>query len=160
MSRQFVHLSSDPNVALQVGSRHGKSIVIEVNADSLYNDTHLFYNTRDNVWLTKDIPNTYLDFGQWRTLIVDEMLFLGKELINEVGAKHRLYNRLNTLKAIMKRDDLDDCLFIDTADNTIHIVHLTWNNQNYYSDIYPNTRTYINMAEWLTTDFLKDYNLQ
>ncbi|MES2061062.1 MAG: RNA 2'-phosphotransferase [Bacteroidota bacterium] len=63
MSRQFVHLSSEKDVALQVGSRHGKAVVVKVNAQLLHNAGHVFYKTSDNVWLTKEIPTAYLDFG-------------------------------------------------------------------------------------------------
>jgi putative RNA 2'-phosphotransferase len=63
MNRQFVHLSSEKDVALQVGSRHGKAVVIKVNAQQLHNAGHVFYKTSDNVWLTTEIPTVYLDFG-------------------------------------------------------------------------------------------------
>jgi len=160
MSRQFVHLSSNPAVALQVGDRHGKSILIKIDAQALHNDGHIFYNTSDNVWLTKVVPDVYLQFGQWHRLNYDKMHFLQKELNNEVGLRHTLYSRLQTLEPLMRRYDRDDCLFIDKKDNSVHIVHLTWNNENYYSDIYPNTVSYVNLAKWLSTDFLEDYEFE
>jgi len=160
MSRQFVHLSAEADEALKVGQRHGKSILIEVDSQSMYKNGHIFYNTSDNVWLTKDIPNSYLSFGPWRTMDGEEGVLLKKELNREVGPNHQLNNRLKTLKAFMKRDDQDDCLFIDSSDNTVHDVHLTWNPQDYYSNNYPRSKSHMSLGAWLNSDFMEDYNFQ
>lgn len=62
MSRQFVHLSETIETALNVGARHGKPILIEVDAGRLANEGWKFYQTSDNVWLTSAIPAEYLVF--------------------------------------------------------------------------------------------------
>ena len=62
MSRQFVHLSETIEVALSVGARHGKPVLIEVNTGRLINEGWKFYHTSDNVWLTSAIPAGYLVF--------------------------------------------------------------------------------------------------
>jgi putative RNA 2'-phosphotransferase len=62
MSRQFVHLSETIETARNVGSRHGKPALIEVEAGRLANEGWKFYQTSDNVWLTSAIPAEYLVF--------------------------------------------------------------------------------------------------
>jgi len=63
MQRQFVHLSSDSEIALSVGKRHGKPVLIKIDAAALANDGWVFYKTNDNVWLTASIPVKYLNFN-------------------------------------------------------------------------------------------------
>lgn len=60
--RQFVHLSANTEVALEVGKRHGKPVLIEIDAEKLAGDGWQFYQTSDNVWLTAAIPVSYLTF--------------------------------------------------------------------------------------------------
>lgn len=61
MSRQYVHLSSDIEMAKQVGSRHGKYLIYKVYADKMHNDGYKFYLSKNNVWLTDFIPNKYIE---------------------------------------------------------------------------------------------------
>jgi putative RNA 2'-phosphotransferase len=61
MQRQLVHLSSDKEIAISVGKRHGKPVLIEIDAASLSKDGWIFYKTSDNVWLTTSIPAKYLN---------------------------------------------------------------------------------------------------
>lgn len=60
-SRQHVHLSTDMDIVLSIGKRTGKPIVIEVFAGIMYNDGYLFYLSDNNVWLTDNVPNRYLN---------------------------------------------------------------------------------------------------
>ncbi|UOR06676.1 RNA 2'-phosphotransferase [Hymenobacter aerilatus] len=60
MRRQFVHLSSTPDMALQVGRRHGKAVLFEIATAALVQEGWLFYHTSDNVWLTTAVPAHYL----------------------------------------------------------------------------------------------------
>lgn len=62
MSRKFVHLSENKQMAVSVAKRHGKPYIIEVLAKELENDGWQFYKTSDNVWLTEKIPVKYLKF--------------------------------------------------------------------------------------------------
>ena len=64
MQRQFVHLSTDREVAISVGKRHGKPLLIEIDAVGLDKDGWVFYQTSDNVWLTTSIPVKYLKIEQ------------------------------------------------------------------------------------------------
>jgi putative RNA 2'-phosphotransferase len=59
-NRQFVHLSSDVETALKVGSRHGEPVVIKVLAGSMHSDGFLFYCSPAGVWLTRLVPPPYL----------------------------------------------------------------------------------------------------
>lgn len=60
-SRLYVHLSKDITAAEQVGKRHGKEIVYQVNAGQMYKDGYKFFLSVNNVWLTKEVPVKYLD---------------------------------------------------------------------------------------------------
>jgi len=62
MGRQFVHMSTDPDIARTVGARHGKPCVIEVDAAGLYTAGHPMYHTSDNVWLTDEVPQGFLSY--------------------------------------------------------------------------------------------------
>lgn len=59
-SRLYVHLSKDVETALNVGKRHGKPIVFKVLAGKMYNDGYKFHLSKNNVWLTKKVPDQYL----------------------------------------------------------------------------------------------------
>lgn len=59
-SRQHVHLSKDKETAINVGSRHGKPVVFEVNAGHMHNDGYAFYLSANGVWLTEEVPTVYL----------------------------------------------------------------------------------------------------
>lgn len=60
-SRLYVHLSNDVNTAEQVGKRHGKEIVYQVDAGQMYKDGYKFFLSVNNVWLTKEVPVKYLE---------------------------------------------------------------------------------------------------
>ncbi len=56
MSRQDVHLSADPATAVRVGSRHGRPVVLEVDAAGLAARGHRFRISANGVWLTDTVP--------------------------------------------------------------------------------------------------------
>lgn len=58
--RLHVHLSSNANVAEQVGARHGKPIVLIVNAKAMSAAGHLSYLSQNGVWLTKAVPPQFI----------------------------------------------------------------------------------------------------
>lgn len=60
-SRLYVHLSKDIITAEQVGKRHGKEIVYQVDAGQMYKDGYKFFLSVNNVWLTKEVPMKYLE---------------------------------------------------------------------------------------------------
>lgn len=59
-TRLYVHLSSDPDTAMKVGSRHGKPVVYEVAAKEMQDDGYTFFQSVNGVWLTKHVPTKYL----------------------------------------------------------------------------------------------------
>jgi putative RNA 2'-phosphotransferase len=60
MSRQDVHLSADTATAVRVGSRHGRPVVLAVDAAAMAADGHLFRVSANGVWLTDAVPPRYL----------------------------------------------------------------------------------------------------
>lgn len=60
MNRQYVHLSADKETALNVGSRHGKPHVFEINTKEMVKNGFVFYLSENHVWLTKEVPNMFI----------------------------------------------------------------------------------------------------
>ena len=58
--RQHVHLSGLKETAVNVGSRHGKPLVFEVNAKGMAEAGFVFYLSENGVWLTDHVPVAYL----------------------------------------------------------------------------------------------------
>ncbi len=61
MSRQHVHLSSDVETAVRVGQRHGRPVVLRVDAERMHADGYVFFRADNGVWLTNAVPAGYLD---------------------------------------------------------------------------------------------------
>ena len=59
-SRLYVHLSSDGETAVKVGSRDGKPVVFEVNSGEMSRRGFEFFISENGVWLTKFVPAEYL----------------------------------------------------------------------------------------------------
>lgn len=59
-SRDHVHLSQNTDTAINVGSRHGKPIIFEVNARAMHTDGYEFYLSDNGVFLTDNVPSKYL----------------------------------------------------------------------------------------------------
>lgn len=59
-SRLYVHLSTDIQTAVQVGKRHGKPVVYQIDTQHMVQDGLLFYLSANHVWLTKAVPIQYL----------------------------------------------------------------------------------------------------
>jgi putative RNA 2'-phosphotransferase len=59
-SRLYVHLSSDYDTAIKVGSRHGKPYVYQVDAKKMSDDGFDFFISVNGVWLIKAVPAEYL----------------------------------------------------------------------------------------------------
>ena len=59
--RLYVHLSGDLKTAVNVGSRHGKPVVYQVDSARMAADGYLFYRSVNGVWLTKKVPVEYLE---------------------------------------------------------------------------------------------------
>ena len=59
MSRQYVHISSDMDTAVQTGKRHGKPVVLVIRAKDLVGDGHPLYRSSNGVWLAESVPTEY-----------------------------------------------------------------------------------------------------
>ena len=59
MSRQYVHISSDLETAIQIGKRHGKPVVLVIRARDFINDGHPLYRSSNGVWLAEEVPCEY-----------------------------------------------------------------------------------------------------
>lgn len=59
-NRQYVHLSADELTAISVGQRHGKPVVLMVNALHMYQQGFKFYQADNGVWLTAYVPAEFL----------------------------------------------------------------------------------------------------
>lgn len=60
MSRQFVHLSYDKNTAYKVGERHGKPVVLRIDAQKFVRDGNRLYLSENGVFLARRIPREYI----------------------------------------------------------------------------------------------------
>lgn len=60
MDRNHVHLSVDVETAFNVGSRHGKPIILKIDAETAYHDGVNFYLSDNGVWLTEFIDVKYI----------------------------------------------------------------------------------------------------
>ena len=58
--RHHVHLSADVDTATKVGRRHGKPVVLRIEAGRMGQDDFIFYLSANGVWLTDCVPVRYL----------------------------------------------------------------------------------------------------
>lgn len=55
-SRHHVHLSGDKKTAINVGKRHGKPVVLIIDAQKMHQEGYQFYQAENGVWLTESVP--------------------------------------------------------------------------------------------------------
>jgi putative RNA 2'-phosphotransferase len=60
MARHHVHLSGDVATATRVGARHGRPVVLAVDAAAMRHAGVLFYRSANGVWLVDEVPPQYL----------------------------------------------------------------------------------------------------
>ena len=58
--RLFVHLSETMETATNVGKRHGKPVILRVDAKGMYEDGVKFFLSRNDVWLTDFVDVKYI----------------------------------------------------------------------------------------------------
>jgi putative RNA 2'-phosphotransferase len=58
--RQHVHLSQLKETAKAVGSRHGKPVILSIDAKAMAADGFDFYLSENGVWLTNEVPARYI----------------------------------------------------------------------------------------------------
>lgn len=61
MSRLYVHLSKDIEVAREVGKRHGNPVVLKIHSGKMDRDGYKFYFSKNGVWLTKKVDMKYFE---------------------------------------------------------------------------------------------------
>jgi len=59
-TRHHVHLSSDSTTAVNVGKRHGKPVVLEIQALKMHEAGFKFFMAENNIWLTDSIPIEFI----------------------------------------------------------------------------------------------------
>lgn len=59
-NRHHVHLSIDKPTALEVGKRHGKPAILEVDAAAMVKQGFRFFVSDNGVWLADSVPMEYL----------------------------------------------------------------------------------------------------
>ena len=59
-SRHHVHLSADMDTARRVGIRHGRPVVLAVDAAAMRKAGYTFYRSENGVWLVDSVPPQYL----------------------------------------------------------------------------------------------------
>lgn len=61
-SRNYVHLSSDKEDAVSVGQRHGKPIVLSVQAQNMHDAGYPFYRSESEagIWLVDEVPPEFI----------------------------------------------------------------------------------------------------
>lgn len=59
-NRNYVHLSKDQETAIKVGSRHGKVVVLKIDARQMYTDGYVFLLSANGVWQTEQVPFKYV----------------------------------------------------------------------------------------------------
>ena len=60
MNRSYVHLSDNYDKAKVVGARHGKPVVLSIDAQAMCKEGYKFYKSEDGVWLTTDINPKFI----------------------------------------------------------------------------------------------------
>lgn len=58
--RHHVHMSTNQETMLQVGMRHGKPVLLAIDAHRMHADGFQFFVTGNQVWLTDHVPPEYL----------------------------------------------------------------------------------------------------
>lgn len=62
MTRQYVHISPDLATAKVVGKRHGKPVVLRVDAKRFVADGHRLMRSANGIWQADFVPAEYLSF--------------------------------------------------------------------------------------------------
>jgi putative RNA 2'-phosphotransferase len=61
--RHHVHMSTNRETMLQVAMRHGKPVVLAIDAKQMSADGHEFFVTGNHVWLTEHVPPKYIQIA-------------------------------------------------------------------------------------------------
>ncbi len=156
--RQYVHLSEDIDMAIEVGTRHGAPFIIEIDTKKLIDNGWNFYKTEQNVWLTSEIPPIHLIVEPW-DFIIDKKTkgTLLKELKKEISGAHMLSDQIKNLELVAKYGPSDVCLFIDKVTNQCFVIQLTWSGKK-EKDPWPSTERFESLKDWINQRLVVDQN--
>ena len=59
-ARHHVHLTANLDVAIAVGQRHGKVVILEIDARQMHLDGHQFFQADNGVWLVDSVGVGYM----------------------------------------------------------------------------------------------------
>lgn len=62
MARHDVHLSAETKVTVQVGSRHGKPVLLTIRAGEMHRAGFVFRCSANGVWLVDLVPPQFIEF--------------------------------------------------------------------------------------------------
>lgn len=62
MQRHQVHLSAETRMTMQVGARHGIPVLLQIQAEAMHQQGHLFYQSTNGVWLVDHVPPEFITF--------------------------------------------------------------------------------------------------
>lgn len=63
-NRHHVHLAENKAAATSVGQRHGKVAVLKINAQAMFDNEIYFYQSKNKIWLTDEVPVEYIEVIQ------------------------------------------------------------------------------------------------
>ena len=61
MERHDVHLSAETKVTIQVGSRHGKPVLLKIRAGDMHRAGFIFRCSANGVWLVDHVPPQFIE---------------------------------------------------------------------------------------------------
>ncbi len=64
MNRHDVHLHVDDSLAVDVGGRHGKPVLLKIRAREMHKKGYQFFVTANDVWLTDNVPPEFIQFPE------------------------------------------------------------------------------------------------
>lgn len=62
MQRHHVHLSADIKTTMDVGARHGKPVLLTIQAAEMHAAGYAFFRSTNGVWLVEHVPPHFIDF--------------------------------------------------------------------------------------------------
>jgi len=62
MKRQYVHLTTDRQLAISVGGRHGPACLLEVDAKRAHAEGIIFYQANFTFWLADAVPSCFISW--------------------------------------------------------------------------------------------------
>ena len=167
--RQQVHLSVDRETAQAVGRRHGRPIVLAVEARLMHRAGHAFTVSDNGVWLTESVPDEYLvEPCGWRESPLADMVLLSpwsavdsaetsealtRELVLECGPGHALSGV--RARAVADYGPSDDFLFALPA-GRFAVVHLTFRRKREQPG-WPSLEMYESLDDFVSRRMLPDH---